>query len=60
MGLDNIIKIAVALVIAAAATGHLPELTMKIRRAQVQLLRESRASHWGSPGFLYSRKQAEN
>jgi hypothetical protein len=56
MGLDNIIKLAVTLVIAAALTGHLPEITMAIRRAQVQLLQESKASNWGSPDLHFSRR----
>jgi hypothetical protein len=56
MGIDNIVKMAVALVMAAAITGHLPEATMAIRRAQVQLLQDSRASHWGSPDLLYRHK----
>ncbi len=54
MGIDNIVKMAVVLVLAAAATGHLPEATMAIRRAQVHLLEESRASNWGSPDLLYT------
>lgn len=54
MGLDNVIKIAVALVMAAALTGHLPQITMAVHRAQAQLLQESRASHWGSPDLLFS------
>ncbi len=56
MGINNVIKLAVVLVMAAAATGHLPEITMAIRGAQIQLLQDSRASHWGSPDLLYSRK----
>ncbi len=58
MGIGNIIKLAVALATAAALTGHLPEITMSIRRAQVQLLQESRASHWGSPDLLYLKSKS--
>jgi hypothetical protein len=54
MGLDNLIKLATALVIAAALTGQLPKATMAIRRAQIQLLHESRASQWGSPDLLHN------
>ena len=57
MGIDNIIKMAVVLVLAAAATGHLPEITMAVRRAQVDLLQESRASRWGSPDILYTHSK---
>jgi hypothetical protein len=60
MGLDNVIKLAVTLVIAAALTGHLPEITMAIRRAQVQLLQHSQASKWGSPDLLYSHHSPAN
>jgi hypothetical protein len=52
MNIDKFIKLALVFVIAAAATGHLPAFTTAIRRAQVQLLQESRASHWGSPDLL--------
>jgi large-conductance mechanosensitive channel len=55
MGIDNVIKLAVAIVMAAALTGQLPKFTMAVRRAQVQLLQESKASNWGSPDLLYSR-----
>jgi len=55
MGIENITKLAVGLLLAAALTGHLPEITMKVRRAQAQLLWESRASQWGSPDLLGRR-----
>lgn len=56
MGLDNIIKLAVTLTIAAALTGQLPRITRAIQVAQVKLLQESKASHWGSPDLLYSHR----
>ena len=56
MRLDNVIKIAIALTIAAALTGQLPRITNELRHAQVKLLHESRASKWGSPDLLYSHK----
>ena len=56
MGLENVIKLAVALVFAAALTGQLPRLTNTVRHAQVKLLQESNASNWGSPDLLYSHK----
>lgn len=55
MGLDNVIKIAVSLTIAAALTGHLPAITRAVQMAQVRLLQQSQASKWGSPDLLYSR-----
>lgn len=56
MGIDNLVKIAIAVVMAAALTGQLPKLTMAVRHAQIQLLKESRASNWGSPDFLRPNK----
>jgi hypothetical protein len=56
MRLDNLIKVAVALTIAAAMTGHLPQITNEIRHAQVKLLQHSNASTWGSPDLLCTRR----
>jgi large-conductance mechanosensitive channel len=53
MGLENVIKLAVTIVMAAALTGQLPRLTNEIRLAQIKILRESQASRWGSPDVLY-------
>jgi hypothetical protein len=58
MGLDNVIKLAVALTIAAAATGQLPRVTNAVRHAQVKLLEESKASKWGSPDLIFSHKKS--
>lgn len=57
MGLDNVIKLALTLTLAAAMTGQLPRITNQIRHAQVKLLEQSKASKWGSPDLLYSRRQ---
>lgn len=56
MGLDNIIKLALTLTLVAAMTGQLPRITKEIRHAQVRLLEQSKASRWGSPDMLYSRR----
>ena len=56
MGLDNVIKLGLALTIAATLTGQLPPITNEIRHAQVKLLQNSKASKWGSPDLLYSHK----
>lgn len=56
MGLNNVIKMALALTMAAALTGQLPRATRAIQIAQVKLLKESRASHWGSPDLLYTHR----
>lgn len=57
MGLDNVIKLALALTLAAAMTGQLPRITNQIRHAQVKLLEQSKASKWGSPDLLYSKRR---
>lgn len=56
MGLDNLIKLAVSLTIAAALTGRLPELTRKVQIAQVKLLQQSKASAWGSPNIFPAKR----
>jgi hypothetical protein len=56
MGLDNLIKMAVALTMAAALTGQLPRITNDIRHAQVRLVQQSKASSWGSPDLLYTHQ----
>jgi hypothetical protein len=58
MGIDNIIKLAAALTVAAALTGQLPRITQQIRLAQFQLAQQSRASNWGSPD-IFSARSAE-
>jgi hypothetical protein len=53
MGVEKLVSIAVGIVMLAAATGQLPRLMMEVHKAQYYLLRESWASNWGSPNFLY-------
>ena len=48
MGIENIIKMAVGMALMAAATGHLREITREVQKAQIQLLKQSQASKWGS------------
>ncbi|HEY8271546.1 MAG TPA: hypothetical protein VIG33_11715 [Pseudobdellovibrionaceae bacterium] len=57
MGLDNVIKLALTLTLAAAMTGQLPRITNQIRHAQVKFLEQSKASQWGSPGLLSSQRK---
>ena len=56
MGLENVIKLAAALTIAAALTGKLPRIIREVRHGQIWLLQESKASKWGSPDLLYSHQ----
>ena len=52
MNLDNLIGIAVSIVISAAAVGRLDSLQRWIWIAQAKVAYESRASNWGSPKFF--------
>lgn len=49
MGIEKPISIAVALAFLAASTGHLPRIVQAVRVAQLQLIKESQASKWGTP-----------
>ena len=54
MGLDRLFKLALVLTLAAAATGHLPDMIRTIHVAQLRLLQQSKASRWGSPDLFAS------
>jgi hypothetical protein len=47
--MSKLIQIAVALTMAAAATGNLPRILHQVRLAQLQLIKDSQASKWGTP-----------
>ena len=47
MGIKSLIKMAVTLAILAVATGNLPLILKEVRKAQLVLLEESKASRWG-------------
>jgi len=49
MGLQKLISLAVTLTVFSAATGRLPELINQVRKAQIKLIQESKASNWGPP-----------
>lgn len=44
--MKSLIKIAVILAFAAVATGNLPKILSQVRKAQFQLIMESKASKW--------------
>jgi hypothetical protein len=44
--MNNLIKIAVALAFFAVASGNLPRILFKVRKAQLQLIQDSKASKW--------------
>jgi hypothetical protein len=47
MGIKSLIQMAVTLAILAASTGKLPFILKEVRKAQLVLLVESKASRWG-------------
>lgn len=49
MGIEKLISIAVMLAVLAGSTGQLPRIVHAVRVAQLQLIKESRASKWGTP-----------
>ena len=44
--MNNLIKIAVIFAFAAVACGNLPKILGQVRKAQIQLIMESKASKW--------------
>jgi len=49
MGIESLIHVAVTLVILAVSTGKLPPILKEVRKLQLVLLKESKASRWGEP-----------
>lgn len=47
MGIKSLIQMAITLAILAASTGKLPLILKEVRKAQLVLLEESKASRWG-------------
>lgn len=44
--MSSLIKIAVSLAIAAVASHNLPQILFQVRKAQFQLIQDSKASKW--------------
>lgn len=53
--MNSLIKIAVTLALAAVASGNLPKILFQVRKAQIQLIKESQASKWPKAMTLPSR-----
>lgn len=53
--MNNLIKIAVALAVAAVSSGNLPWVLYQVRKAQIQLIIDSQASKWPKAMTLPSR-----
>ena len=44
--MNNLIKIATVLAFAAVASGNLPTILFHVKKAQLQLIQDSKASKW--------------
>jgi len=53
--MNSLIKIAVVLAFAAVTSGNLPKILIQVRKAQMQLIMESKASKWPKAMILPSR-----
>lgn len=53
--MNNLIKISVILAIAAVSSGNLPKILNQVRKAQIQLIQDSKASNWPKAMTLPSR-----
>ena len=53
--MNSLIKIAVTLAFAAVASENLPAILTQVRKAQIQLIMESKASNWPKAMTLPSR-----
>ena len=55
MNLDKLTSAVVVFVLIAASTGRLPKLIFAVRKAQIQLIQDTKASNWGMPMLLQSK-----
>ena len=53
--MNSLIKIAVIFAFAAVATGNLPQILFRVRKAQIQLIKDSQASKWPKAMTLPSK-----
>ena len=53
--MNSLIKIAVVLAFAAVSSGNLPKILNQVRKAQFQLIMESKASNWPKAMRMPSR-----
>jgi hypothetical protein len=53
--MNNLIKISVMLAFAAVASGNLPKILVQVRKAQLHLIQDSKASKWPQGMILPSR-----
>lgn len=53
--MNSLIKIAVVLAFTAVTSGNLPKILIQVRKAQMQLIMDSKASKWPKAITLPSR-----
>ncbi len=53
--MKNLIKISVILAFAAVASGNLTKILIQVRKAQIKLIQDSKASKWPKAMTLSSR-----
>lgn len=53
--MDSLVKISVALATAAILAGNLPKILKTIRKGQMELIQESKASNWPKALTLRSK-----
>ncbi len=58
MGLDRLIQAVAALAVLATLTGHLPQMIAYARKAQFQLIQDSKASK--CPFYLLKNHRSHN
>jgi hypothetical protein len=49
MEIDKLISISVTMAVLTVSTGQLPRVLKAVRITQLQLIKESQASKWGTP-----------
>lgn len=54
--MDSLTKISVSLAMFAVFTGNLPKILKVVRRAQIELIQESKASKWPKALILGEKK----
>ena len=52
MNIEKLAPFALAVALFASATGHLPQFINAVRRAQIQLIQDSKASKWPKAPML--------
>jgi recombinational DNA repair ATPase RecF len=55
MNPDKLVSLSAIPVLIAASTGQLPKLIVAVRKAQIQLIQDTKSSNWGMPILLRSK-----